>query len=180
MPGYRPCAGIVLFNDDGKVLVCARADKKSDRFQFPQGGIEENETPAEAALRELKEETSITSAEVILTIGEPYIYNFPHMVRKKLLQQGQDYLGQQTHWSLLHFTGTDEEINLETEVPEFKSYKWINIMEAPSLIIHFKRQIYKKVCKILEPYMNAYLLRAECLVHNEEDEEEENKEAQNA
>lgn len=170
MPGYRECAGIILFNDEGKVLMGARADKRGNQWQFPQGGIEKDETPEKAALRELYEETSVKSAELIMGLPYPLTYTFPRKIREILLLKGRDNLGQRMHWFLIHFTGDDSEINLKTECPEFKAYEWVDLPRAVKRVVYFKRNVYRKACKLFEPYMNAYLLRAECLVGNIEDE----------
>jgi len=169
MHTYRNCAGIVLFNDEGKVLLGARADKKGRQWQFPQGGIEENEKPEEAALRELKEETSITSANIILSLNEPISYTFPRPIREGLAAKGKMHIGQKMYWFLLHFTGDDREINLATQNPEFKAYEWADIGMAPKRIIFFKKGVYLKVCRVFEPYIEAYIHRGECLVGNIED-----------
>ena len=157
MDGYRECAGIVLFNDDGKVLMCARADQNGYAWQFPQGGIEKGEKPEDAALRELKEETSVTSAEIILSLAEPVSYLFPKAVYTKFLKNGTAYVGQNMHWFLIHFKGADDEINLNTQTPEFKAYKWEDFKNAHKDIIYFKRKVYRKVCHLMLPYMEAYV-----------------------
>ncbi|HCU58929.1 MAG TPA: RNA pyrophosphohydrolase [Alphaproteobacteria bacterium] len=170
MPTYRNCAGIILFNDKGKVLMGARADKKGQHWQFPQGGIEDGEKPQEAALRELREETSVKSAEIIMSLNEPISYTFPKPIREGLAAKGKTHVGQKMYWFLLHFTGQDNEINVQTETPEFKAYEWTDIKSAPKRIIFFKKGVYHRVCRIFEPYIEAYIHRAECLVGNVEDE----------
>lgn len=170
MSDYRNCAGIVLFNDEGKVLMCARADKKGRQWQFPQGGIEENEKPEDAALRELEEETSVKSAEIIMALNDPIAYTFPKKIKDGLAAKGKTHIGQKMYWFLIHFTGNDEEINVETQTPEFKEWEWTDISLAPRRIIFFKKGVYRKVCRIFAPYIEAYIHRAECLVGNIEDE----------
>ena len=71
---YRNCAGIIIFNTDKKVLVCARNDASDFNWQFPQGGIENNEKPSQAALRELKEETSITSVKPVKCLNTAIMF----------------------------------------------------------------------------------------------------------
>ena len=170
MSDYRRCAGIILFNDEGKVLLGARAYKRGLQWQFPQGGIEEGEEPEQAAMRELKEETSVTSAQIIMSLDKPISYTFPKTVREGLVAKGKTHVGQTMYWFLLHFTGTDDEINLQTETPEFKAYEWANISSAPKRIIFFKKGVYHRACRIFAPYIEAYIHRAECLVGNIEDE----------
>ncbi len=174
MADYRNCAGIILFNDSGKVLMCARADKRGRQWQFPQGGIEKDESPAVAALRELQEETSVKSAEIIISLNEPLSYTFPQKIREGLAAKGRSqYIGQRMYWFLVHFTGTDEEINLKTQTPEFKAYKWADLSQAYKRVIYFKRPVYQKACRLFEPYLDAFIKRAECPVGNIEDEKKE-------
>lgn len=157
MKKYRKCAGTVLFNDVGKVLVCARIDEKEDAFQFSQGGIEEGETPLDAALRELKEETSITSVKPVYAYPKPLYYDFPKEVKEKLKVFKSSFDGQEIHFFLVYFMGSDFEINLQTDHPEFKSFKWVDIKEPPLLIVEFKRKIYEKVCSEFAPKIIDYL-----------------------
>ncbi len=156
MPNYRQCAGIILFNRNKQVLLCARNDKRGYCWQFPQGGIDEGESPAVAALRELNEETSVTSAEVVHSLPEGLCYNFPYTVRRKLLHRGIVSNGQNVYWNLLYFYGNDSEINLNTAEPEFKSWRWANIDEAVAEIVAFKRAVYKKAVQQLKPIMENY------------------------
>ena len=172
MVNYRECAGIILFNDEGRVLMGARADQKGMQWQFPQGGIENGESPADAALRELKEETSVTSAEIIMSLAEPLTYTFPKQIREHLMSTKRSvYSGQRMHWFLMNFKGTEDEINLQTQTPEFKAYEWANIKKAHKRIVYFKRDVYKKACRVFAPFIEAYIHRAECLVDNEDTED---------
>ena len=106
MPYYRNCAGVIVFNRDKKVLVCARVGKRDNQWQFPQGGIMKKEQAAAAAVRELYEETSIKSVKVVKTLNEPLRYDFPGSVRRKMLRRGIDSLGQDMFWSLYISTET--------------------------------------------------------------------------
>ena len=156
---YRQCASIVLFNDEGKVLLCARSDQKDFAWQFVQGGIEKGETPEIAALRELKEETSVTSADIILSLNEPMSYDFPPDIIQKFALKGNKFVGQNIYFVLAHFKGNDSEINLATKTPEFKAYKWADISQAPKGIVCFKREVYLKACALFAPYIDAYIHR---------------------
>ena len=109
---YRKCAGIIVFNKFKKVLVCARNDAKSFNWQFPQGGIEDNENDCLAALRELREETSIVSVQPVKTLDHPLRYDFPLDVINKSKGIGKQYAGQDVFWSLFYFSGEDNEIVL--------------------------------------------------------------------
>lgn len=156
MAGYRRCAGIIVFNKDKKVLLCARKDQSSRRWQFPQGGINEGESVAQAALRELKEETSISSVKVIYSQDGYFRYSFPEAIKQKLRKDGTEGLGQDMYWNLLYFEGDDSEINLATAEPEFKAWKWADIDEAVEDIVFFKKGAYKKAVRLLKPILENY------------------------
>ena len=157
MPYYRNCAGVIVFNRDKKVLVCARVGKRDNQWQFPQGGIMKKEQAAAAAVRELYEETSIKSVKVVKTLNEPLRYDFPGSVRRKMLCRGIDSLGQDMFWSLLYFYVDDSEINVKTKQPEFKAWKWTDIDEAPELIVYFKKEVYQKAVSALKPVMENFV-----------------------
>lgn len=150
---YRKCAGAVLFNDSGKVLICARNDLTHDDWQFPQGGIEEGETPEAAAKRELFEETSIVSARFITSLAEGMRYTFPQFILEKRRKRGINNPGQELYWSLFQFTGTDSEINLETAEPEFRKYEWVALEEAVSRAVDFKKEPYEKMAAAFKPFI---------------------------
>ncbi len=156
MSYYRKCAGIIVFNRDKKVLVCARVGKRDNQWQFPQGGIMKKEESSAAAVRELYEETSIKSVKVVKTLTEPLRYDFPGSVRRQMLRRGIDSLGQDMFWSLLYFYGNDSEINVKTKQPEFKAWEWIDIDEAPARIVYFKKAVYQKAVEQLKPAMEGF------------------------
>ena len=156
MPYYRKCAGVIVFNRDIKVLVCARVGKHDNQWQFPQGGIMKKEESAAAAVRELYEETSIKSVKVIKNLTKPLRYDFPGSVRRQMLRRGIDSLGQDMFWSLLYFYGDDSEINVKTKQPEFKAWEWIDIDEAPKRIVYFKKEVYQKAVEQLKPVLEKY------------------------
>ena len=141
---FRPNAGSIVFNYARKVLVCERIDIRN-AWQFPQGGIEENETPAEAAIRELYEETSLSLNDVTLikTLDAPIRYHFPHDIVLKMQKRGFDNSGQDIFWSLFFMHGNESAINLQTQYPEFKSFRWVDISEACDLIVDFKKNAYQ-------------------------------------
>ena len=148
---FRPNAGIVVFRADQKVLMCRRIHPKIDGWQFPQGGIDQDESPQEAAVRELREETSITSVQLVATLDKPLCYEFPEDVKEKFRQKGIFNDGQAQYWSLFYFTGTDQEINLATAEPEFDEFSWKDIEEAPNLVWEIKRDVYRQVVKEFAP-----------------------------
>ena len=141
MADYRLNAGIVVFNKQGKVLLCQRKDFP-DAWQFPQGGIDEGETAAEAARRELKEETSLEGLKLIKTLEFGVRYDFPGKIAKKLTYNKKQYSGQEMYWSLFFFDGEDSDINLATAEPEFSAFKWVDFDNACKQIVEFKKQAY--------------------------------------
>ncbi|MEM7779095.1 MAG: RNA pyrophosphohydrolase [Pseudomonadota bacterium] len=150
---YRPCAGFMLVNSEGLVLVGERIDKRAHGFwQMPQGGIDKGEDPERAALRELEEEVGIgpNLVEVIAATSEPLRYDLPPDLLG-IVWKGK-YRGQVQHWYLGRFKGTDADIDLEAhDPPEFQSYRWIAPDELPKLIIPFKREVYEKVVAQFAP-----------------------------
>lgn len=149
---YRNCVGIVVFNKHGKVFAGERKgkDKEFNRYkwQLPQGGIDRGEVAAEAALRELYEETSIKSVKLIHKAPEPFYYDLPD----ELLGIGLKgkYRGQKQEWFAYRFTGNDDEINVLKPAKgkhpaEFKSWAWRDLEEMPELIVPFKRGVYEQI-----------------------------------
>ena len=155
---YRLNAGAIVFNRDGKVLVCERAGFEN-QWQFPQGGINENETHQEASLRELKEETNISSVIHIKEYPQALRYNFPQQVIEKFKKLGRTNIGQEQYWHLFFLNGCESEICFTTnpEEIEFNDYKWIDIMQAPELVVDFKKDVYNKVCSFFAPVIENYI-----------------------
>ena len=152
---YRPNAGIVLFRADGKVLLCERIENYPKRWQFPQGGIDADETPLQAAVRELREETSVTSAKFIAALPDALLYDFPAEVIGR--HPTRHFDGQKQYWHLFCFEGEEDEINLNTKEPEFRSYKWVDIKTTPDLVVEFKKDVYKKVTVVFSDIIERYL-----------------------
>ena len=142
MEGYRLNAGIVVINDDKKILLCERNDVKG-AWQMPQGGIEDGESPVSAALRELYEETGIKASvdDVLAETKEWLYYDFP----PNAVFWKENYRGQQQKWVLVHFKGDDASINLATFEREFSAWKWADTREVIESIVPFKRNIYERV-----------------------------------
>ncbi|MDG2296010.1 MAG: RNA pyrophosphohydrolase [Paracoccaceae bacterium] len=142
---YRLNVGIMLINHDGLVFVGQRRDNHSDAWQMPQGGIDDGENPKEAALRELHEETGIPANLVqVLEVSENWIsYDLP----KDLISQlwGGRFRGQKQKWYLMRFLGSDTEVNIQTETPEFSAWKWIPPDALVENIVPFKKSVYQKV-----------------------------------
>ncbi len=145
--GYRPCVGVMLVNDRGRVFVGRRIDnKEGDWWQMPQGGIDEGEDLRAAALRELAEETGVDARHVTLLqqIEEPVRYDLPEELIGKLW--GGRYRGQEQVWFLARFAGEDGDIRLDAhDPPEFCDWKWVEPDQLPDLIVPFKKRVYRAV-----------------------------------
>ncbi len=156
---FRPCAGAVVFDKEGKVLLGSRIDSENDAWQFPQGGIEKGEKPEQAAQRELFEETNIRSVHFVCIDKKPSRYEFPSSVKVKLRQRGIFNDGQDIYFALFYFFGSLDEININKLFPEFKTYCWCSFDFAVSNVVDFKKDIYKalaeRFCPIIEQYLNS-------------------------
>ncbi len=140
---YRKNVGIVVFKKD-KVLVFARADQKGLAWQFPQGGVNENENLFDAATRELFEETGITNTKFVTKTPFFVRYDLPSDL---IRNNKRGFCGQEQVWFLFEFLGEDNEINffVNPEEIEFKSFEWVEPKEAIDRIVEFKKDVYKKV-----------------------------------
>ena len=139
----RKGVGIVLLNSEDKVFVAKRIDNPKDYWQMPQGGIDKNEDFLDAALRELKEETSIENVELIKEIDGKTIYELPDNLLG-IIWKGR-YRGQEQKWFLMRFKGKESEINLNTQHPEFLEWRWVELDEITKYVVKFKLDIYKKI-----------------------------------
>ena len=144
---YRPCVGVMLVNPEGKVFVGQRIHaKEGDRWQMPQGGIDDDEDLHAAAFRELAEETGVgeSLATILATTSEELLYDLPDELLGKLW--GGSYRGQRQFWVLARLTGSDADIDLDAhDPPEFFAWKWVEPDELPELIVPFKRRVYRAV-----------------------------------
>ncbi len=144
---YRPNVGAALFNRLGQVFVARRADLPNAEgtpggWQLPQGGIDPDEDPRGAVLRELAEEIGTASATIIGEHPDWFTYDLPpHLVGQAL---GGAYRGQRQRWFALRFTGEDRDIRLDLDPhPEFDAWRWADLTELPGLAVPFKREIYQ-------------------------------------
>ena len=159
---YRPCVGVALFNAEGLVWIGRRRPDKGPEYrdvvyewQMPQGGIDSGEDPAQAARRELYEETNIRTVEPLGECPEWYRYDLPAQAIGRSLK-GR-YRGQTQKWFALRFTGSESEINVlrpaeGAHKPEFIEWRWERLEHLPGLIVPFKRGVYERVCADFAPF----------------------------
>ena len=161
---YRPCVGIMLINAQGLVFVGRRANKalrehvaEGHEWQMPQGGIDEDEDPYPAALRELAEETNVTNVTLLAEASDWFAYDLPEEIAKEAWK-GR-YIGQTQKWFALRFTGDDSEINILTPAgghkAEFDQWKWVAMADLPAMIIPFKRPVYERVVQEFARFAGA-------------------------
>ena len=148
----RQGVGIIVLNKNNEVFVGKRKDNPVDKWQMPQGGIDNNETPLKAMKRELEEETSITKIEVLKEVENWLEYELPSNLLGKIWKG--KYRGQKQKWFIVKFIGKDNEINLNTKHPEFIDWKWINYNLLPEVIVDFKKKVYQKLKIELTNFIN--------------------------
>ena len=140
---YRPCVGIMLINPAGLVFVAQRIDQIVEAWQMPQGGVEADENPRQAALRELEEETGTDRAEIIAETEGWLNYDLPLELADKVWE-GR-FRGQTQKWFAMRFLGLDGDINLATAEPEFDVWKWTPMATLVDVVVGFKRENYAQV-----------------------------------
>ena len=144
--------GIVLLNKENKVLVAKRIDNPKNFWQMPQGGVDEGEDFYHAALRELKEETSIISVKLIKEIENKFTYILPdHLIG--IIWKGK-FKGQKQKWFVMRFIGDELEINIKTKHPEFLDWKWVDLEDLTKIAVNFKLEVYKQVKSEVEKILN--------------------------
>ena len=153
---YRPNVGAVLFNAAGLVLVARRAnfpnaEGPAGGWQLPQGGIDADEDPRSAVLRELAEEIGTDRAEIIGEHPDWLFYDLPeHLIGVAL--HGH-WRGQRQRWFALRFTGADSDIRLDADPhPEFDAWRWAPLADLPDLAVDFKRPIYEILARSFAPF----------------------------
>jgi len=137
--------GIIVLNKNNQVFVGKRKDNPGDKWQMPQGGVDENESFITAMKRELFEETGIKNIEIIKQLEKMYQYNLPENL-VGIIWKGK-YSGQKQKWFITKFKGNDSEINLGNATPEFIEWKWINPNMLPNVIVNFKKDLYLELLK---------------------------------
>ena len=148
----RSGVGIVLLNKENKVFVAKRIDNPKNFWQMPQGGVDEGEDNLKAAFRELEEETSIKSVELIKELDGTLTYDLPDRLLG-IIWKGK-YKGQKQKWFLMRFVGMDNEINIKTKHPEFLEWKWVDINEITELVVDFKLSVYKELKDKVQKIIN--------------------------
>ena len=148
----RSGVGIVVLNKKNKVFVAKRIDNPKNFWQMPQGGIDSNENYYSAALRELKEETSIVSVKLMKEIEGSFTYILPdHLIG--IIWKGK-FKGQKQKWFVMRFLGNESEINIKTKHPEFLDWKWIDIDDLPIIAVKFKLNVYKNIRQELKKILS--------------------------
>ncbi len=147
---YRPCVGVMLANADGHVFVGQRIDTDAAAWQMPQGGVDPGEDPRAAALRELWEETGVPAELVTVEAETPdwIPYDLPHDLVPRIWK-GR-FRGQEQKWFLLRYKGRDDQVNIDTDHPEFSEWRWLPPSELVGQIVPFKRAVYQLVLDAFE------------------------------
>ena len=152
---YRPCAGIMLLNRDGKVFVGQRVDSTLEAWQMPQGGIDDGEDAEAAALRELGEETGIAPdlVELVAVAPDELFYDLPpEMIGK--VWKGR-WRGQRQRWFLYRFLGEDRDVDIATVHEEFRAWRWADPADLPMIIVPFKEALYEAVLAAFAPHLDV-------------------------
>ena len=153
---YRACVGVMLLNPAGQVWIGRRiakwsGDQSALLWQMPQGGIDDGETPEQAAIRELEEETGASKGTVIGRTQEWLYYDLPDEALGVALKG--KYRGQKQHWFAIRFDGTDDDFNIAPtdHKPEFDAWRWEDMEVLPGLVVPFKRPVYEEVVRLFKP-----------------------------
>lgn len=137
---YRKGVGAMIFNKEKRVFMAQRIIGAKSLLQMPQGGLENNETPEEGIIREVKEEIGTTKITLIRKSNKEYSYKFPKGLKNKAYN-GQ-YVGQSQTWFLFFFYGDDKDINLCLQDPEFVAWQWVHVDDIVKSTIRFKKSLY--------------------------------------
>ena len=148
----RNGVGVIVLNNENKVFVGKRKDNPVDKWQMPQGGVETGESYLSAMKRELYEETSIKSIEILKEINGFFEYELPKNL-VGIIWKGK-FRGQKQKWFITRFIGNENEINLKTKNPEFIEWKWIVPDELPKTIVDFKKKMYAELLETLKDFID--------------------------
>ena len=141
----RSGVGVVVLNQKNQIFVAKRIDNPKNFWQMPQGGVDEGESLYNAALRELKEETSIKTVSLIKEIQGSLTYHLPNHLLG-IIWKGK-YKGQKQKWFIVKFNGLENEIDIKTKKPEFLEWKWINVENLTDRVVKFKLHVYRQIQK---------------------------------
>ena len=141
----RTGVGIIVLNNNNQVFVGKRKDNPGDKWQMPQGGVDKGEDFITAMKRELVEETSIKNIKILKEVQNMYQYELPKNL-VGIIWKGK-FRGQRQKWFITKFLGKDDEINLDTQHPEFIDWKWIDPKDLPEVIVDFKKELYLNLLK---------------------------------
>ena len=141
----RTGVGIIVLNNNNQVFVGKRKDNPGDKWQMPQGGVDKGEDFITAMKRELVEETSIKNIKILKEVQNMYQYELPKNL-VGIIWKGK-FRGQKQKWFITKFLGKDNEINLDTQHPEFIDWKWIDPQDLPKVIVDFKKKLYLNLLK---------------------------------
>ena len=149
---YRKGVGIVVLNKKNKIFVAKRIDNPKSFWQMPQGGVDEGEDFLSAAYRELEEETSISNVELITEIDEITSYELPDYLLGKIWKG--KFRGQKQKWFIMRYLGNDDEININTEKPEFLDWKWTDLNSITEIVVKFKLNVYRTIQQKIRKIIN--------------------------
>ncbi len=144
--------GVIVLNNENKIFVGKRKDNPVNKWQMPQGGVNDNENFLNAMKRELNEETSIKSIKILKELDEWFEYELPKNLLG-IVWKGK-FRGQKQKWFIARFTGREDEISLKTKHPEFIEWKWIEMNELPNVIVNFKKNVYEKLLVELKKFID--------------------------
>ena len=149
---YRNGVGIIVLNNEDKIFVAKRIDNPKNFWQMPQGGVDKGENYYDAALRELKEETSIVSIKLVQEIEKKLTYTLPDELIG-IIWKGK-FKGQTQKWFIMRFIGNESEININTKKPEFLDWKWIDINDLTKIAVNFKLEVYQNLKQEISKILN--------------------------
>ena len=148
----RNGVGVIIFNKNKKIFVGKRKDNPVDKWQMPQGGVDDGEDYFSAMKRELEEETSIINIKILKELEGFFEYELPKNLIG-IIWKGR-FRGQKQKWFIAEYLGEDSEINLNTKNPEFIEWKWISPNELPNVIVDFKKNMYNKLLIKIKEFIN--------------------------